>query len=395
MEFQKGKSPFYPGQPVPLELFTGRQLQIDRIERAIKQVTLGKPQSIYLTGDYGIGKSSLASFVRALAEKRHNLFGIHVLLGSAENEIDLASKTVKAVLETESYEPNKTETVRNFLAKYIGNQQIFGLTLNFDALKKDAPDISRGFLPFLREILNKLQPSGTKGIVLILDELNGITKNPQFAYFIKNLVDENALSASPLPLLLMLCGVEERRKEMVLKHQPVDRIFEIIKIEPLNNEEQIDFYQKSFTSVGCKTDPAALQNIANYTGGFPKAMHIIGNNVFWLDKDNVIDMSDAVRGIVSAAKEIGEQFVDDQVYKELKSKDYQSILKKLGKENFDIGFDKSEIEGKLNEAEKKKFNNFLQKMKKLNVLKSGTERGEYIFSNRLIRLYIRMNSVKE
>ena len=41
----KGKSPFYPGQPVPVELFTGRINEIQRITRAIKQVELGKPQA--------------------------------------------------------------------------------------------------------------------------------------------------------------------------------------------------------------------------------------------------------------------------------------------------------------------------------------------------------------
>src|SRR5258707_15880228 len=108
---EKGKSPFYPGQPVPLELFTGRKEQIDRIERAIKQVSLGKPQSIFLAGEYGIGKSSLAGYMKYFAEKKYNLFGIHVLLGGANDTDDVAERTVKSVLETEAYEPSTTEKV--------------------------------------------------------------------------------------------------------------------------------------------------------------------------------------------------------------------------------------------------------------------------------------------
>ena len=40
----KGKSPFYPGQPVPIDFFVGRMAEIKKITRAIKQVELGKPR---------------------------------------------------------------------------------------------------------------------------------------------------------------------------------------------------------------------------------------------------------------------------------------------------------------------------------------------------------------
>ena len=53
---------------------------------------------------------------------------------------------------------------------------------------------------------------------------------------------------------------------------------------------------------------------------------------------------------------------------------------------------KEDIEKKLSLSEKKKFNNFLQRMKRLKVLKSGLEKGEYIFTSRLVRLYILLKS---
>jgi hypothetical protein len=48
------------------------------------------------------------------------------------------------------------------------------------------------------------------------------------------LVDLNAIRSfdqPTLPLLLMLCGVEERRWEMVSHHEPVARIFDIVSVE--------------------------------------------------------------------------------------------------------------------------------------------------------------------
>lgn len=238
----KGKSPFYPGQPVPVDFFIGRIKEIERIIRTIRQVELGKPQAVFLSGDYGIGKSSLASFLRYYAERNNHILGIHVFLGGAETIEDIAIKTVEAVIKQQIYEETKLEKIRNFFAKYIGQQSLFGLNINFDVLRADAMNLSQGYLPFLKELLNRFKDDNVKGIMLILDEINGITENKQFAHFIKGLVDENAVSKTPLPLLLILCGVEERRKQMIDKHQPIERIFDVVEINPMDEMEMKEFF---------------------------------------------------------------------------------------------------------------------------------------------------------
>ncbi len=394
----KGRSPFYPGQPVPVDLFTGRRTEIQKLLRSIRQVELGKPQAVFLAGEYGIGKSSLAGLMRVLAEKDHHLLGIHVMLGGAKTVEDVAAKTVEAAIKTQAYEPTVTEKTRNFLAKYIdkveiGKQGIFGLSINMEALKADLPSISHGYLPFLCGLRDRLKEDNVKGILLILDELNGITANPAFAHFIKSMVDENALSPEPLPLLLMLCGVEERRGEMIRHHEPIARIFDVIDIEPMDEAEMTTFFNTAFDSVGITVDENAMKNICTSSDGLPKVMHTIGDAAFWLDKDNNIDKDDAMHAIFAATKEIGRKFVDQQVYTALRSPLYHSILTKLCKVDFGLSFKKETIENGLSAEEKKNFNNFLQRMKKLNVLRSGEARGEYIFNNRLVKLYMTLNAI--
>ncbi len=60
-----------------------------------------------------------------------------------------------------------------------------------------------------------------------------------------------------------------------------------------------------------------------------------------------------------------------------------------------MSFKKADVASGLTESEKKKFNNFLQKMKSLNVLRSGDVPGEYIFNVRMVRLYIWLQSLEE
>jgi hypothetical protein len=392
-EFTKGKSPFYPGQPVPVELFVGRAAQIDKIiNRGVRQVAEGKPICIYVQGEYGIGKSSIAGFTQSLAEKDYGLHGIYTTLGGVKDIVDVAKAVLESTLRSGAFDPKKSEHIRNWLAKYIGKQQLFGFTVNAEALKKDAPNLSSpfGMLGFLTETKNHLKDLGVKGIFLILDEINGITSDPQFSHFIKGLVDTNALSKEPLPLLLMLCGVEERRHEMIQKHQPIERYFDIIDIDVMNNDEMKEFFNKAFDSVKMSVEPSGMSLLTHNSAGFPKIMHLVGDAAFWIDKDGIIDESDALVAVIDAADDVGKKYVDLQVYKALRSEDYHSILDKIARMSgpTSMKFKKSEIAAGLEESEKRKLNNFLQRMKKLKAIRSGDTPGEYIFNHRMVRLYI-------
>ena len=86
--------------------------------------------------------------------------------------------------------------------------------------------------------------------------------------------------------------------------------------------------------------------------------------------------------------------MDQQVYRALRSQDYRSILDKIARIGPDtLNFTKNQVATGLTESEKRKFHNFLQKMQKLNVIRKGDNRGEYVFSLRMVRLYIWLQSL--
>ena len=66
-------SPFRPGQPVPIEFFVGRVNEIERLHGMVKASTRGRFKIGFVSGERGIGKSSLASFVRFLSERENNV----------------------------------------------------------------------------------------------------------------------------------------------------------------------------------------------------------------------------------------------------------------------------------------------------------------------------------
>jgi hypothetical protein len=97
-----------------------------------------------------------------------------------------------------------------------------------------------------------------------------------------------------------------------------------------------------------------------------------------------------------AAQEVGQKYVDQQVYRALRSRDYHSILKKIAQASpNEMRFTKAAVASGLTDSEKKKFNNFLQRMKRLNVIRAGDVQGEYVFNHRMVRLYIWLNSIRK
>ncbi len=74
-------SPFTPGRPVPPEFFVGRGNEVSLLQQKVRRAGSGRLEVAFLTGERGIGKSSLASYLRLLTEEKDQALGIHTFLG--------------------------------------------------------------------------------------------------------------------------------------------------------------------------------------------------------------------------------------------------------------------------------------------------------------------------
>ncbi|MGQ9648905.1 MAG: hypothetical protein ACUVXJ_02220 [Phycisphaerae bacterium] len=104
---------------------------------------------------------------------------------------------------------------------------------------------------------------------------------------------------------------------------------------------------------------------------------------------------EAWRAVLNAADEVGRKYVDQQVYSVLRSRDYHSILGKIARTGLDMSFRRADVARGLTDTKKRKFDNFLAKMKRLNVIRSGDLPGEYVFNVRMVRLYIWLDSLRK
>ena len=384
------ESPFTPGKPVEPEHFIARAEEVKRLQRAVQQTALGRNENIFITGERGIGKSSLASYTRYMAEKEYGLVGAYCSMG--------ALRTLEAAVGTifqrllESCEKSVFERLKDAFHRYIR-----GITLplgiggiEFTDDKSDLQSLVSGFLPALHRFHEAAKEDGKKGVMVILDDLNGITGVPEFSHFLKSAVDGLATSRERFPLLFVLVGVSTRREDLV-EHQPsVARIFDVVELRLMSSEESTQFFEMMFNKQMINVAADAMLMMNQFSAGYPMLMHEVGDAVFWQNNDSHIDLKDAKQGIVEAARSVGRKYIGAQVGSLFRNKTYSSILLRMGQE-LPIGatFKRQELlKEDAPEKERQNLDNFLTRVKKLGIMKDGEVRGEYTFVNPLYHLYL-------
>jgi hypothetical protein len=253
----------------------------------------------------------------------------------------------------------------------------------------------REFSAAINNVLQKIKTE-KKGLLVVLDDINGLADKPAFANWYKSLVDRVAAQNVDFPVMFMLCGLPERRDSLTHLQPSLMRIFRIVEIEKLKDEESRQFMAQAFQSTNTRVEPNAMKLMTTYCSGLPALMHEIGDATYWTDTDGIVDVEDALAGVLKAAENVGQKYLDLKVYKAIRSEKYQAILEILGKlaESTTESFDRSEVAERLKEGEKKVLDNFLRKMRELGVIEPDTERGRgaYRFVNRIFPIYIHMQS---
>lgn len=386
----KDRSPFTPGNPVPVELFVGRTNQLEEILRNVKQARTGKQENIFLAGERGIGKSSFAKFVCNMACKER-LLSVHVFLGQVTSLDEMVRRVFEELLKV-----SNTQSWYGKISGYFENkiQQIdlFGVAVSFHPTAEDTRELVNNFPEALVNIAEKIKTE-KKGLFIVLDDIDAISRTPEFANWYKSFVDKVATHFDYFPISIMLIGLPEFRDNLSRNQPSLMRVFRVVEIEKLQEKEVKDFFLRAFNKVNIAVQESAMEIMVDYSGGLPTIMHEIGDAIFWIDEDGIVKDDDVWKGVISAAESIGKKYLDPLVYRAIRSEKYRSILRKLG---VTTSFKKNEIVAKLTKEEKAVFDNFLRTMRDRCVIMIDQEadRGTYKFVNDIYPVYIFMEGLE-
>ena len=384
LEFNE--SPFDPGHPVSPEKFKGRQDDVEKILRYIpKIINQKRPEHFFITGKRGMGKTSFVDYISKIVEENFQMIPIYVN-NDGKHKID---DLIQILLEEIFSQLHKETWGKKIIETFTENIQeikISGVGISLKNKPELIQDIKQNFSKFIINISNSLKDK--KGLFIIIDDINGLSDTPDFANWYKSLSDTIDFSHEEIPVAFTLVSYPNNFDKLAEQNPSFARIFHLIEIDHLENNDIKEFFQETFENNNITIkDENSLNQMIYYSWGMPLIMQQIGDGVFWNAQDNEITEKIALNGILDAALEIGNKQIRQKLAR-IKSKYYESILLKLG-QNKEIVFKKSEIKKILNKNEEGVFDDFLIRMKELNINIpiNNKKTGEYTFENRLYFVY--------
>jgi len=394
-------SPFTPGQLVDAEFFTGRKKQVEELLTMVRMAKKRGLQVGWISGERGMGKSSLASFVGYLAERDKNAIVAHVHLGGVK-DLDELARTTHLQLLKDNQNQSWAKVLWDKFGKGIKSVDAFGVKFELEKTADTLPTMAGSFPDALSHVV-KTAGEDREVLFLTFDDINGLAENPKFPHWLKSMVDGEVTSRKPHinPVCLVFVGLEERLQQMVNENPSVIRIFRpLISVDPWTLEESDEFFKNSFEKHGVKVKQSEIESLTKYSGGLPAVAHELGDAVWENLDDQEVTSTDVFLGIVTAAERIGGRFLKRDVIQALQSKKYRSTLRKIsqyiGLREFQ--FSKAQLRSlPLTADEKKNLDNFLNRMRKLGAIvpvKEG-ERGVYRFPTYLHRIYFLLEASED
>lgn len=387
-----------PSAPIQsYENLRGRQEQLDNIERAL----LSPGRHIFIYGDRGVGKTSLAQ----TAAYRHQ---------SSDNEpIKLACEKDTTLTNLVSYIAKKTHDKyyqSKTSQKISGEIKIDGLSLSHE--KQKGYDISP--IPQITDInsaidvMKQIQIDYSKQTLVIIDEFDLLENKEErirFANFIKQLGDQN------VNVQFIFCGIGNSINDLFAGHKSVHRYVENIRLPQLGWDGRFDIIDYTADAFGISVDKGIRYRIAAISDGFPYYIHLILTNLYWeLYNDpnicTLVERNHFVKAINSTTKGI-EAYLrtayDDATMKD--SNDYHEVLwavadhTDLRRQYKDIYESYERIMGVLGNPpiSKDKFSNRLNSLRgdSCGRILVSHKRTWYEFRENIIRGYVRLRAEEQ
>ncbi len=132
-------NPFKPDRIADPNLFAGRVSEIEIIKRSLFQAKHGNPPNLLITGERGIGKSSLLHYVYLLARgkipangENYNFLTLSVDLYGVQRDIDIIEMILRELRSTlNSYDVLKSRAKKTWEFCLVGRQWAYPTMLQY------------------------------------------------------------------------------------------------------------------------------------------------------------------------------------------------------------------------------------------------------------------------
>ncbi len=344
-------NPFNPNSPVNPGMFVGRMDELESMERALVQTRNDSPCHFMITGERGIGKSSLLLYIRYLATGDIPFNGDKFKFLVIDLDIDINTTQIGLIsrIQTslERSLGNSERAKKFFVDAWDFIQRIKVMDCGLDAKRKEEQSEEvkiDQFATSLSDICNRVCKDEKEsnifdakydGVLLLIDEADNCSRELNLGSLLKLLL-ERLQRRGCNKVIIGLAGLPDLRSKLYLSHQSSVRMFQELQLGRLTEEEVRQVIGRCIdkanedNSEKTSIEEDAVKLLVSLSEGFPHFIQQFGYSSFNHDKDGVIKVDDvqlSAFGKGGALEAIGDRYYRHDFYNKIQQESYRQVLR--------------------------------------------------------------------
>lgn len=331
-------NPFRPDKTAPPGMFAGRVEEIRYIQGCLRQTKNGNPKHFLITGERGIGKSSLMLVEQVSARgkipgpsgEHFNFVVLNVKLRKEDEFSDIVTRVSRALRR----EMEKIDQFKAIVLKSIDLLSRFEAAgYRFHGASSNQNDELFGSLVDDFENAISKARSIYDGILLLIDEADAPAAEANLGLFCKLITEEMAVRETDY-LCIGLAGLPSISTKLRASHESSLRLFHTLVLQPLEPKERVQVLELGLedaqrsNQASVEIEDEAAQLISTFSEGYPHFLQEFAYCAFEHDDNDVIDVSDFLESLFSengAFDQLGRKYFN-KPYNTPGSNDYREVL---------------------------------------------------------------------
>ncbi|BDB30626.1 DNA-binding protein [Cupriavidus sp. TA19] len=262
----------FASQPIQsVEHLFGRRDELDQIEKAL----FAAGRNIFIYGDRGVGKSSLAA---TAANQYQSADAAHVDIGCSPDATlkSIVANIAYQALDASRLSRNKKSSTYTADLRFL-KAAVTSETLPVD-LHKEIISLADAI-----EVLREAALLHSEKPIAVLDEFDRISdasERTAFADLLKQMGDKK------VPMKLIFTGVASSLDELLGAHQSAIRQLETINLPKLSWDARWGIVLNAAEAFGLSVDKEIYIRIAAVCDGYPYYAHFITEKILWCAFDD-------------------------------------------------------------------------------------------------------------
>jgi AAA+ ATPase superfamily predicted ATPase len=402
-------NPFKPNSPVPTAMFAGRIKEIQALEQGLHQAKNGFPENFLITGERGIGKSSLMSLLQPMAsgdittldDHKFNFVTVNVEVSS---KMGLAT-FIKLIERNIKREIGEIEKFRKFLDNtwsFVQRIQIMDSGINKSENTEEIDlvidDFSHSLSKTCNRITNPEKDEVSKdGIVFFIDESDNASADLHIGYFFK-VVTEQLQRHGCNNIMFIVAGLPDIIEKLAQSHESSIRIFNPLIIRELKTDDRRYVVERGLAAGNeINTEHTTISDdakdlISTLSEGYPHFIQQFAHSAFAYNSDGEISKDDVGQAAFcegGALDAIGSRYYQGPYNEQIKSDDYREVLTIMA-DNLNSWIKKSEITEKFSGNDYTVTDALKALTERKIIIKNAAKRGEYRLQQRGFAIWIKL-----